>query len=138
MSRKRSTIFTAVIVLALSVLMFGRDDKLMNKGLDPGARGVVHSDKDNNGNTKFKVEVEHIATPQQLNPPHQFYVVWIQENGQAPKPVGELKVDRDHADGSVEGVTQAKVFEVFVTAEDQPTPQSPSGAELLRGNIDRS
>jgi hypothetical protein len=135
---RNSKFLIGILALLLAVPMFGRDDKLTNKGLDPGAKGNLHTDKDDNGNTKLKVEVEHIATPQQLNPPHQFYVVWIQEQGNDPKPLGELKIDRNDAKGSVEGLTPAKVFDVFVTAEDQPTPETPSGSEVLRGHVDRS
>jgi hypothetical protein len=135
---RKMRILTGLLALLLSVPMFARDDKMISRGLDPGARGTIHTDKDDNGNTKVKVEVEHTATPQQLNPPHQYYLVWIQESGQPAKLVGELRVDRDHANGSVEGTTPAKVFDVFVTAEDQTNTQTPSSAELLRGHVDRS
>jgi hypothetical protein len=118
--------------------MFGKDDKLTPTGLDPGARGVVHTETDENGNTKLKVEVEHAATPQQLNPPHQYYVVWIAENGKPPKALGELKVRSEDAKGTLEAVASAKVFDVFVTAEDTPNPETPSGAIVVQGHVDRS
>jgi hypothetical protein len=135
---RKIQILAGLLALLMSLPMFARDDKMISRGLDPGARGNIHTDKDDNGNTKVKVEVEHTATPQQLNPPHQVYMVWIQESGQPAKRVGELKVDRDHAKGSVEGTTPAKVFDVIVTAEDQINVETPSSSELLRGHVDRS
>jgi hypothetical protein len=135
---QKAKILVGALALMMSVPMFARDDKMDNRGVDPGARGTVHTDNDKNGNAKVKVSVEHAATPQQLNPPHQFYQVWIQESGQTPQSLGELKVDRDKAKGEVEGITPAKVFDVFVTAEDQRNAQTPSGTEILRGHVDRS
>jgi hypothetical protein len=127
-----------MLALAIAIPAFGRDDRLTNRGVDPGARGTIHTDNDDNGNTRIKVEVEHMATPQQLNPPHQNYVVWIQQEGQPPKILGELNVDKEHADGKLEGLTPAKVFDVIVTAEDQRNPMTPSGTVVLQGHVDRS
>jgi hypothetical protein len=135
---RRAKFLACVLALLIAVPMFGRDDRLVNRGVDPGARGNLHTDNDENGNTRIKVEVEHIATPQQLNPPHQYYVAWIQQNGESPKMLGELKVDRDHANGKLEGLTPAKVFDVMVTAEDQPNPTTPSSTVVLLGHVDRS
>jgi hypothetical protein len=135
---KTAHILTFLLALMLALPVFAKDDKLVNKGIDPGARGNIHTDNDDNGNTRIKVEVEHTATPQQLNPPHQYYVVWIAQNGEPPKMLGEMKVDRDHANGKLEGLTPLKVFDVFVTAEDQVNPTSPSSTIILEGHVDRS
>jgi hypothetical protein len=131
-------ILAVLLACVLTVPLFARDDKMVNTGVDPGARGTIHTDSDKNGNARVKVDVEHMATPQQLTPPHQYYEVWVQERGKAPQQLGELKVDQKTAKGSVEGTTPAKVFDVFVTAEDERNPQTPSATEMLRGHVDRS
>jgi hypothetical protein len=126
--------FVLTVILALQ--MFGAEDKMENLGLDPGAKGTIHTDKDENGNTRIKVDVEHMATPQQLTPAHQNYVVWVQPKGQPPKLAGELKVNDTKA--KLETTTPAKVFDVLVTAEDQPNPTSPSSNIVLRGHVERA
>jgi hypothetical protein len=122
--------------MTLALPLFGAEDKMENLGLDPGARGTIHTDTDENGNTRIKVDVEHMATPQQLTPAHQNYVVWVQAKGQPPKLAGELKVN--DAKAKLETTTPAKVFDVLVTAEDQLTPTSPSSNIVLRGHVERS
>jgi hypothetical protein len=125
-------------LLAITVTLFAKDDKMINRGPSPAAQGTIHTDKDRNGNTKVEVEVKHIATPQKLTPPHQYYEVWVQDRSGQPQALGELRVNGDDAAGSVKGTTPAKVFDVFITAEDQRNPTAPSGPEILRGQVDRS
>jgi hypothetical protein len=125
-----------VLAITLALPLFGAEDKMENLGLDPGARGTIHTDTDENGNTRIKVDVEHMATPQQLTPAHQNYVVWVQPKGQPPKLAGELKVN--DAKAKLETTTPAKVFDVLVTAEDQLNPTSPSSNIVLRGHVERS
>jgi hypothetical protein len=79
-----------------------------------------------------------MAIPQQLSPAHQNYVVWVQPTGQPPKLAGELKVSKDGAKAQLETTTPAKVFDVLVTAEDQPNPTSPSSNIVLRGHVERA
>lgn len=134
----KQTCLAAALVVALTATLFARDDKMENKGVQPAARGKIHTNNDRNGNAKLKVEVEHFATPQNLSPSHQFYEVWIQESGQPAQPIGELRINGKTEKGSVSGATPAKVFDVFVTAEDQRNATTPSSSEILRGHVDRS
>jgi hypothetical protein len=98
------------------------------------ARGDVDVDHDNNGNTKLKVTTEYLTPPNGLTPPVTAYIVWIQEPGGMPQAQGQLKVDKNRK-AKFETVISAKNFELFVTAEQDPTVKAPGGAEILKATI---
>jgi hypothetical protein len=134
----RRIVLALALIVATVVTLYAKDDKMINRGPSPAAQGTVHTDKDRNGNTEVEVKVKHIATPAKLTPPAQYYVVWVQERGQAAVALGELRVNAEDAAASLKGSTPAKVFDIFITAENERTPQAPSTVEILRGQVDRS
>src|SRR5579872_1631844 len=118
--RKQCT-FLAISILLLSLMAWGREDRLSNRGLAPAATGEIVSSNDSNGNTAIEVKVEHMAAPAALTPAHQYYVVWIQARGEQPQNQGVLKVNSD-LKASLKTSTPAKFFDVFITAEDSQNP----------------
>jgi hypothetical protein len=48
-----------------------------------------------------------------------------------------LRVNTDDMAGSFRTKTPYKSFDIFVTAEDNPKPDSPSGTEVLRGTVQK-
>lgn len=107
--------------------------KLQPATIVPGATGEVKTGKDNNGNTKFNLKVKYLAQPEQLSPPKSVYVVWIQVKEGSPVSQGALKVS-DKREGEFETTTPEKQVDLWMTAEDSATVQSPSGPEVLRAN----
>src|SRR5579883_101972 len=93
--RTKSSIFVAISLLLLSLMAWGREDRLSNRGLAPAAAGTVITNNDKNGNTEVEVKVEHMATPQALTPAANAYVVWVQPRGESPQNVGVLRVNSD-------------------------------------------
>lgn len=100
----------------------------------PAARGDVDIDHDKNGNTKFKISVQHLATPAALTPPKAAYVVWLREPNGNASPQGQLRVDKK-LNGRFQGVTPAKNFDVFITAEQESAPKMPTGEEILKATV---
>ena len=100
----------------------------------PAARGEANVGQDKNGNTKVKIEVEHLAAPENLTPPKSAYIVWFQERGGPPVNQGQLKVDKK-LKATFQTVTPVRSFDLFVTAESDPSIKSPEGAEVLRSSI---
>ena len=97
----------------------------------PGAQGRVDAKLDKNGNAKLKITVEHLADPQQLSPPAAAYVVWTRSEGSSKAAnIGTLKVDRN-LKGALETVSALRSFDLFITAEDSPIVDAPSGDRLL-------
>ena len=100
----------------------------------PGARAQVEISKDNNGNTKLKMKVEHLANPANLTPPASGYVVWLRERGGDSDNQGQLKMDKN-LKATLETVTTFKSFDVFVTAEQDFRIKGPSGPEVLTATV---
>ncbi len=100
----------------------------------PAARGSVNTGKDKNGNTKLKVETEHLAEPGKLSPPRTAYVVWFQEKNGEPAMQGQLRTDKN-LKGSFEAVTPLRNFDVFITAESDPGAKQPGGTEVFRATV---
>jgi hypothetical protein len=90
--------------------------------------------KEKNGNLKLKVEVYHLAKPSALSPARQTYVVWTQARGKDPKNHGVLKVN-DKLEGNFEDTVSNQDFDVFITAEDNPSIEAPSEPTLLKGTM---
>ena len=122
-------ISTGLLPCALPAKTF----KLQKASIVPGATGEVKTGKDKNGNTKFSVEVKHLANPAELSPPKSAYIVWIQQGGASPESQGMLKVDKN-LQGKFESTTTNTRFDLWITAEGDSTAKSPSGPEVLRAN----
>ncbi len=132
--RRAFPVLWIAMALALTGLAQARDIRLTADPSVPAAAGKAEVKHDRNGNLKIKVEVKHLAKPAALTPPAQAYVVWIQGRGKEPENQGQLKVNND-LDGSFEGTTSYAVFDVFITAEDNPAATAPSGPQLLKGSM---
>jgi hypothetical protein len=135
---KRTTALqVAVFVFLTALLSWAREDRLTNTGAAPAAQGKVTTSTDRNGNTKIEVSVKHMAPPESLTPSRHSYVVWLAPRGQQPQVMGVLRINGDTLEGSVEGTTTEKVFDVVVTAEENQNPTSPLGTEILKGTVER-
>jgi hypothetical protein len=134
--KHRKLFFFAGFVLLVSLMVWAREDRLINTGLNPAAEGKVSTSTDRNGNTGVDVQVKHMATPQSLTPAQQTYVVWVQPRGKQPEVLGTLRVNED-LEGSLKATTPYKDFDVFVTAEDTMKPETPSSMIVLKGTVDR-
>ena len=97
----------------------------------PAAKGEVTVDQDKNGNMQVRLEVEHLANPQNLTPAASVYIVWLQDKGERPENKGQIKIDKN-LKGSFETATSAKSFELFVTGEKDSNTKVPAGQEVLR------
>ena len=125
-----------VVTLVLGLLpcvLLAKTFKLQSTSIVPGASGEVKSAKDKNGNTKFSVQVKHLANPSALTPPKSTYVIWIQQPGAAPESQGVLKVNKN-LEGKFETSTADKRFDLWITAESDASLKAPSGPEVLRAN----
>lgn len=133
---KRRLLGLTIVMVFLATALWAREDKLTNTGMAPAAQGKVITGNDRNGNTEIDVQVKHMATPQSLTPARQAYLVWVQPHGQPAQLLGTLRVNED-LEGSLKASTPYKDFDIFVTAEDQPKPDTPSSTVILKGSVER-
>jgi len=125
-----------LLVMGLLASLWAKEFRMKTSSdLVPSAAGKVELDTDRNGNHVAKVRVYHLPDPEKLNPAKNAYVVWIQAKGKDPENVGQLKVNED-LEGNLAATTPYNKFEVFITAEDNPKPDRPTGPEILRAEVD--
>ena len=72
--------------------------------------------------------------PRGATPPKTAYIVWLRERDGNASPQGQLRVDKK-LNGSFQGVTPAKNFDVFITAEQETAPKAPTGDEILKATV---
>jgi hypothetical protein len=124
-----------VLFLGLTVISYAKDYPFTASTLVPAARGHVEFNEEKGGNNKVNIKAEHMAPPSNLTPPRTAYVVWFQErDGSSPAIQGVLKVSKD-LKGEFETTTPWKNFTVLVTAENETSPASPTGPEVLRATV---
>ena len=113
---------------------YGKKFPMTASTVVPAARGRIDVGKDTNGNTKLKMEAEHLAEPGKLTPPRTAYVVWFQEKGADAMSQGQLRIDKN-LKGNFQTVPPLKNFDVFVTAESDPSTKQPAGTEVFRATV---
>ena len=123
-----------VLVLFCTIVEAAKTFPMTASSIVPAARGQVEIDKDKNGNIRVKMEVEHLANPQNLTPAATVYVVWLQQKGETPQNQGQLKVDKE-LKARFETVTPSTSFDLFVTGERDNGARVPDGPEVLRASI---
>jgi len=100
----------------------------------PAAAGKVKVAEEKDGNTKVKVEVEHLAAADTVNEKASTYVVWLKPDSGTAQNVGALIVDKD-LKGKLETKTAFKDFQVFVTAEKDANVTSPSQTTIMATKV---
>jgi hypothetical protein len=131
-------IFTIFLAALLTAPLARADKKFPMASGDaaPAATGNVSVDTDDNGNSKIKVNVDHLANPASLSPAETTYVVWIQQRGAQPQNAGVIQVNKD-LKGEFETTTPSRSFDVFVTAEANRNATAPSGSTVLKATVQR-
>jgi hypothetical protein len=96
----------------------------------PTAKGSVKISGDQNKNYAVRLQVKDIVKSKELQPGKKSYVVWVETNENRAHHLGKLESSKNLFSGTrkgkLEAVTAAKPVRVFITAEDQSTPDFPS------------
>ena len=122
------TTLLAFVVIALSSC--GKKITFLPSTVIPTANGYVKIKGDKNNNYAVKLQVRDIVKSKDLQPGKKNYVVWVETNENRAHHLGKLESSKGLFSGTRKGkletVTPAKPVRVFVTAEDNSTPQFPS------------
>lgn len=129
----------SVIVVTLSALIVafsGCAEKaaIPTSFVVPAAMGHIKLSKDENDNTKVQLRVEHLAPPQNLQPPKAVYVVWVKTPDNQHYIVGQLKVDKN-LEGKLNAITPFETFRIVISAEDFPTVTEPGEQVVLTTEV---
>lgn len=142
----RNSVFVALSALAgcssVNGMMHGSSkdaaDIALRSSTDiPAAQGRLVVKGSDGPNQVVDVTVAHMAEPSKVKATATAYVVWLSPAGATgPINVGVLSVNKD-LKGSLEFKTPFQKFEVFVTAEAQPTAQTPTDDKrLMTASVD--
>ncbi len=106
--------------------------RMASSGDIPAAESTVKITTTSNGNTGFTLAVKHLAASQRVDANTSVYVVWTRGSDSAAttQNMGALVVD-DNLNGSFDGVTPLKSFDLFITAEPTQAAAAPTGTTLL-------
>jgi hypothetical protein len=129
-------VLVAAFVSALSVGCASTRVEMQPTSRNPGSSGQVVA-KEQNGNTKVIVDVEHLPEPEVLDPGLTRYVVWLRPAGSTRYVnLGQVVID-DARSGRLERTTPYEDFFVLVTGEATPTTPVPSGYVMLEADVAR-
>jgi hypothetical protein len=101
----------------------------------PGATGKAKIKKDNNKNYIVTVSILGLADPKLLNPPRKVYVVWLEDETNSTKNVGQITSSSSMFSKTLKGEVQATAThmpsKIFITAEDDGNIQYPGSQMVL-------
>jgi hypothetical protein len=130
----RFGLLLATGIALISLAGIAEEAPLRVSDLLPAGQGKVSYEHDRNKNPKFSIHAKHMDRPESLTPPKNTYVVWVQGRGQDAQNAGVLRIN-ENLEGSMSGTTPFQMFDIFVTAEDGPNINRPSGPEVMRGAV---
>lgn len=100
----------------------------------PAAKGYAKINEDKNNNYVIKLRINDIVRSKDLQPSKKIYVVWVETRENRAHNLGKLESSKSLFSGTrkgkLESVTAAKPVRIYVTAEDNSTPQFPSEVVL--------
>jgi hypothetical protein len=128
-----------IAMLILSFYSCATKAKFLNSSVAPAARGTVKVTKDNNNNNVIKIAIYNLSEPDRLDPPKQFYVVWmVTEQDNLTKNIGQITTSSGllskNLKASFETVSSFKPTRIFITAENEANVQYPGWPEILSTN----
>lgn len=97
----------------------------------PAAEIAANKKKDNNNNYDIKVSAKYLANPNRLDPPKNFYVVWIVTKNDGIKNIGQM-IQKGTERVVLTTTTPFTFKEIFITAEEKGDVTFPTGIEITR------
>jgi hypothetical protein len=125
----------AVLLFMFALSSCARKMSFQNSSVVPAAEGSVKVKKDKNNNYDIDLDVMRLANPDRLSPSKEFYVVWMNSDGNAAKNIGQIVSSSSFLSNSLKSSLKAvstnKPTDFFITAEDDANVQFPSGQVVL-------
>jgi len=122
----------------LSILMknlFAKKVGFLSSLVVPAARGYVKVKRDINENYLIQVKISNLAEVNRLQPSKQFYVVWMITDREITDNIGQIDSSTTFLStklkASFKSVSASKPIKIFITAEEDPSTQSPDERIIL-------
>lgn len=97
----------------------------------PAAAGTINVKKDKNENYTLDVRVQNLAESQKLTPAKDTYLVWMKQNDNSVKKLGQLNPSGKALTATLTTAAVAKPQAVFITAEDNADIMYPAVQTVL-------
>jgi PBP1b-binding outer membrane lipoprotein LpoB len=132
---KRIHTISKLLLLAFLLVSCSTKMNFAPSSVVPAATGHVKIKKDNNKNYIVTVSVLNLADPKNLNPSRKVYVVWLEDENNSTKNIGQITSSSSMFSKALKGEVQAtatsKPGRIFITAEDDGNVQSPGSQMVL-------
>lgn len=99
----------------------------------PAADITLKVKEDKNENFRISVKASNLASPDRLNPPANYYVVWV-DTYDGYKNVGQLK-NKNAKKAELETLSPFEFKEVVITAEQSGDAAFPEGLVISRTTV---
>lgn len=138
---KRSVSIVAGLALGASVLLFGcggpSEFAVVGTARAAGADGTIKVEKQDGGNSKVTVQMQHLPPPDRLGDGLKTYVVWFDAPDQPSVKAGGLGYDADKREGNMMATTPLAKFTVKVTAEKSINVSTPSEVVVAKRAVNQ-
>ncbi|MDH3201830.1 MAG: hypothetical protein OEM15_13125 [Myxococcales bacterium] len=113
-------------VLAVASCNRPADYAIVGSADVPSVHGDVRIEKIDGGQLLFTVQLDELPPPSQIEPGLTDYVLWFVVVGEDPQRAIVLEYDAEARVGRASVATSLRDFEMQVTAENNPEPNTPS------------
>ncbi len=128
--------FAAIAFILFTLGSCARKMSFQTSSVVPAAEGTVKIKKDKNKNYNIDLNVMRLASPDRLNPPKDFYVVWMTTEGSDAKNIGQIKTSSSLLSktlkSSLKTVSTTQPTGFFITAENNGNIQYPGEEVVLK------
>jgi hypothetical protein len=128
---RRDTIVWVAAILGGAALMGCTDEtetRLIPTAALPAAEGIVTAWADNLDETVVEIDANYLV-PANETKDDIYYVVWAEDGGSVTE-LGTLNLKGRV--GKLITKTKLKEFDIIITTEEEPFPQNPVAAPILR------
>ena len=120
----------ALLILAISVLVMSfvsscaSRTHFLTSEVVPAAQGTVQVKSDANNNYVISIVLSNLSPSTRLTPPKACYVVWLVDQNNSYRNLGQLNSSEDFMSNSLsakfETLSSSKPSKIVITAEDEP------------------
>ena len=127
------------LTVALSTILIlgscGKKISFLHSTVVPGAEGLVKIKQDNNNNYALDIAVFNLARANDLTPPKNTYVVWMETEENGVQNIGQINSSSGLLSKAMKASLQSSVpykpTKLFITAEDEGNLQHPGMQVVL-------
>ncbi|MFW2389953.1 MAG: hypothetical protein ACN4G0_16560 [Polyangiales bacterium] len=102
------------------------DYALVGSAYVPAAHGEIEVEKIDKEQILITVTLDHLVTPERIEPGLSHYIVWFAPVGEYPRRQQALDYDPEAKIGRASIPTSLRDFDLQITAENSETPDQPS------------